>query len=200
MRLRFPAKFSAPDSFPKLWDTDVGWYVIQGFGLDADTLAQVGDVPLGELVSRVPKNSCATCRRSARCPSPTRRSWVSRLTAAARRRCDVAPATAASFTAAAAIVTDRVKQKTGITLHAELDLPGDLPAYTRLSTELARLPHYDRLATNSLMPGAVPAVPGYAASTDAGLILEYRDRGQVRPDDHGMVERGRGARSHVRSA
>jgi hypothetical protein len=29
--------------------------VIQGFGLDTDTLAQVGDVPHGELVIRVPK-------------------------------------------------------------------------------------------------------------------------------------------------
>jgi hypothetical protein len=38
-----------------LWDTDAGQYVIQGFGLDTDTLAQVGDVPHGELVIRVPK-------------------------------------------------------------------------------------------------------------------------------------------------
>jgi hypothetical protein len=29
--------------------------VIQGFGLDADTLAQVGNVPHGEAVIRVPK-------------------------------------------------------------------------------------------------------------------------------------------------
>jgi UDP-N-acetylmuramate dehydrogenase len=49
-------------------------------------------------------------------------------------------ATAASFTAAAAIIADRVKQETGITLTAELDSLGNLPAYTRLITEPVRPP------------------------------------------------------------
>jgi len=55
MRLRFLGKHSAPGNSPALWDTDAGQYVIQGFRLDEDTLAQVGDVPHGELVIRVPK-------------------------------------------------------------------------------------------------------------------------------------------------
>lgn len=55
MRLRFLGKHSSPGNSPALWDTDEGQYVIQGLGLDPDTLAQVGDVPPGELVIRVPK-------------------------------------------------------------------------------------------------------------------------------------------------
>lgn len=55
MRLRFLGKHSSPGNSPTLWDTDAGQYVIQGFELDPDALAQVGDVPHGELVIRVPK-------------------------------------------------------------------------------------------------------------------------------------------------
>jgi hypothetical protein len=55
MRLRFLGKHSSPGNSPTLWDTDAGQYVIQGLGLDSDTLAQLGDVPPGELVIRVPK-------------------------------------------------------------------------------------------------------------------------------------------------
>jgi hypothetical protein len=55
MRLRFLGRHSAPSNSPTLWDTDAGQYVIQGFELDSDSLAQVGDVPPGELVIRVPK-------------------------------------------------------------------------------------------------------------------------------------------------
>ena len=55
MRLRFLGRHSAPGNSPTLWDTDAGQYVIQGFGLDPDALAQVGDIPPGELVIRVPK-------------------------------------------------------------------------------------------------------------------------------------------------
>ena len=55
MRLRFLRKHSSPGNSPTLRDTDAGQYVIQGFELDPDTLAQVGDVPPGELVIRVPK-------------------------------------------------------------------------------------------------------------------------------------------------
>jgi len=43
-------------------------------------------------------------------------------------------ATATSFAAAATIVAQRVQQATGITITAEPDLLGDLPAYARLST------------------------------------------------------------------
>jgi UDP-N-acetylmuramate dehydrogenase len=42
--------------------------------------------------------------------------------------------TATSFAAAATAVAERVQQTTGITLTAEPDLLGDLPAYARLST------------------------------------------------------------------
>jgi hypothetical protein len=55
MRLRFLGRHSSPGNSPTLWDTDAGQYVIQGFELDRDTLAQVGDVPSGELVIRVPR-------------------------------------------------------------------------------------------------------------------------------------------------
>lgn len=55
MRIRFLGKHSSPGNSPTLWDTDAGQYVIQGFELDPDSLAQVGDIPPGELVIRVPK-------------------------------------------------------------------------------------------------------------------------------------------------
>jgi hypothetical protein len=55
VRLRFLGKHSSPGNSPTLWATDTGQYVIQGFGLDPDTLDQVGDVPPGELVIRVPR-------------------------------------------------------------------------------------------------------------------------------------------------
>jgi hypothetical protein len=55
MRLTFIAKETQGGNSPTLWDTDDDQYVIQGFTLDADALAQVGNVPDGELVIRVPK-------------------------------------------------------------------------------------------------------------------------------------------------
>lgn len=55
MRLRFLGKDSTPGDSPTLWDTDEDQYVIQGFTLDPDDLAQVGDIPAGEAVIRVPK-------------------------------------------------------------------------------------------------------------------------------------------------
>lgn len=55
MRLRFLGKHSSPGNSPTLWDTDAGQYVIQGLGLDPDALHQVGNIPPGELVIRVPK-------------------------------------------------------------------------------------------------------------------------------------------------
>jgi hypothetical protein len=55
MRLTFLGKVTQTGNSPTLWDTDEDQYVIQGFTLDADALAQVGNVPDGELVIRVPK-------------------------------------------------------------------------------------------------------------------------------------------------
>jgi hypothetical protein len=55
MRIRFLGRESTPGDSPTLWDTDEDQYVIQGFALDAATLAQVGDIPAGEVVIRVPK-------------------------------------------------------------------------------------------------------------------------------------------------
>ena len=55
MWLRFLGKHSSPGSSPTLWDTDDNRYVIQGFELGADALAQVGEVPPGEAVIWVPK-------------------------------------------------------------------------------------------------------------------------------------------------
>jgi hypothetical protein len=55
MRLTFLGKETQGGNSPTLWDTDDDQYVIQGFTLDADALAQVGTVPDGELVIRVPK-------------------------------------------------------------------------------------------------------------------------------------------------
>ena len=55
MRLTFLGKVTQTGNSPTLWDTDEDQYVIQGFTLDADALEQVGTVPEGELVIRVPK-------------------------------------------------------------------------------------------------------------------------------------------------
>jgi hypothetical protein len=55
MRLTFLGKVTQTGNSPTLWDTDEDQYVIQGFTLDADALSQVGTVPDGELVIRVPK-------------------------------------------------------------------------------------------------------------------------------------------------
>jgi len=43
-----------PTTLPR-YGTDEGQYVIQGFGLDVGALAQVGEIPRGEAVIRVPK-------------------------------------------------------------------------------------------------------------------------------------------------
>jgi hypothetical protein len=55
MQIRFLGKESTPGDSPTVWDTDEDQYVIQGFTLDAATLAQVGEIPAGESVIRVPK-------------------------------------------------------------------------------------------------------------------------------------------------
>jgi hypothetical protein len=55
MRLTFLGKETQTGNSPTLWATDDDQYVIQGFTLDSDALAQVGNVPDGELVIRVPK-------------------------------------------------------------------------------------------------------------------------------------------------
>ena len=55
MRLRFLGKHSTPGNSPTLWSTDQGKFVIQGFVLEPDDLAQVGHVPAGEGVIWVPE-------------------------------------------------------------------------------------------------------------------------------------------------
>lgn len=55
MRLTFLGKDTQGGNSPTLWETDDDQYVIQGFTLDADALAQVGNVPDGEAVIRVPR-------------------------------------------------------------------------------------------------------------------------------------------------
>ena len=55
MRLAFLGKETQTGNSPTLWESDDDQYVIQGFTLDADALAQVGNVPDGELVIRVPR-------------------------------------------------------------------------------------------------------------------------------------------------
>jgi hypothetical protein len=55
MRLTFLGKDTQGGNSPTLWATDDDQYVIQGFTLDAEALGQVGTVPDGELVIRVPK-------------------------------------------------------------------------------------------------------------------------------------------------
>ncbi len=55
MRLMFLGKETQGGNSPTLWKTDDGQYVIQGFTLDADAMGQVGTVPDGEAVIRVPE-------------------------------------------------------------------------------------------------------------------------------------------------
>ncbi len=54
MALRFLGKSTQGGNSPTLW-ADGDDYVIQGFTLDAATLHEVGQVPAGEAVVRVPK-------------------------------------------------------------------------------------------------------------------------------------------------
>ena len=54
MALRFLGKETQSGNSPTLW-ADGQDYVIQGFTLDAGTLAEVSRVPAGEAVIRVPK-------------------------------------------------------------------------------------------------------------------------------------------------
>ena len=56
MRLTFLGRDSQGGNSPTLWETDDDQFVIQGFDLDADALGQVGTVPEGEAVIRVPRN------------------------------------------------------------------------------------------------------------------------------------------------
>jgi hypothetical protein len=55
MRLTFLGKNTQGGNSPTLWESDDDQYVIQGFTLDAEGLGQVGAVPEGEAVIRVPK-------------------------------------------------------------------------------------------------------------------------------------------------
>lgn len=55
MRLTFLGKETQGGNSPTLWETDDGQYVIQGFTPGAEALGQVGPIPEGEAVIRVPK-------------------------------------------------------------------------------------------------------------------------------------------------
>ena len=55
MQLTFLGKETQGGNSPTLWETDDDQYVIQGFTLDPEALGQVGAVPDGEAVVRVPK-------------------------------------------------------------------------------------------------------------------------------------------------
>jgi hypothetical protein len=55
MRLTFLGKDTQGGNSPTLWETDDGQYVIQGFTLNTEALGQVGPIPEGEAVIRVPK-------------------------------------------------------------------------------------------------------------------------------------------------
>ena len=64
MRLTFLGRETQTGNSPTLWETDDGQYVIQGFTLDADALVQVGAVPAGEAVIRVPKKLMRHLRKA----------------------------------------------------------------------------------------------------------------------------------------
>ncbi len=55
MRLTFLGRETQTGNSPTLLETDDGQYVIQGFTLGAEAQGQVGTVPDGEAVIRVPK-------------------------------------------------------------------------------------------------------------------------------------------------
>jgi len=56
MSLRFLGTDTQDGQSPTLWETGDGWLVIQGYtDLDNEALAQVGTVPPGEAVIRVPR-------------------------------------------------------------------------------------------------------------------------------------------------
>jgi len=55
MRLTFLGKETQGGNSPTLWETDDGQYLIQGFILDVEAQGQVGTVPEGEAIIRVPK-------------------------------------------------------------------------------------------------------------------------------------------------
>ncbi len=55
MPLRFLGKETQGGNSPTVWETDDGQYLIQGFTLDAEAMRQVGAVPEGEAVIRVPR-------------------------------------------------------------------------------------------------------------------------------------------------
>jgi hypothetical protein len=55
MQLTFLGRDTQGGNSPTLWETDDGQLVIQGFTLGADELGQVGTIPGGEAVIRVPK-------------------------------------------------------------------------------------------------------------------------------------------------
>jgi UDP-N-acetylmuramate dehydrogenase len=93
-------------------------------------------------------------------------------------------ATAASFTAAATIIADRVRQETGITLTAELDLLGDFPAYTRLTKHRNSRPH-PATAAQQLFPW------GYVGENRQQQEAAWPTASRWRPHGEGGVRRKR---------
>jgi hypothetical protein len=61
MRLTFLGRDSQGGNSPTLWETEDDQFVIQGFTLDAEAMGQVGTVPEGEAIIRVPGFSMTTC-------------------------------------------------------------------------------------------------------------------------------------------
>lgn len=55
MKITFLGKVTQGGNSPTLWQTDDDQYILQGFTLDAEALDQIGAVPDGEAVIRVPK-------------------------------------------------------------------------------------------------------------------------------------------------
>jgi hypothetical protein len=56
MGLRFLGTDTQDGQSPTLWETGDGWLVIQGYtDLDNEVLVQVGTIPPGEAVIRVPR-------------------------------------------------------------------------------------------------------------------------------------------------
>lgn len=58
MALRFLGKETQSGNSPTLWADDYD-YVVQGFVVDAGTMAEIGEIPAGEAVVRVPKRLMA---------------------------------------------------------------------------------------------------------------------------------------------
>ena len=69
MGLRFLGTDTQDGHSPTLWETGDGWLVIQGYtDLDDEALAQVGAIPPGEAVIRVPRKLMRYLRDASGAP------------------------------------------------------------------------------------------------------------------------------------